>query len=340
MAKKNIEFKAVGYAVGGTATEPVLPAGSVKLSPVIEIESGSKLLTDAVLRRYTEQGVPTSDVGREFTAAGRWRFGAETQGTFDYKLEREISTRTGSTAVQTLPAHDIHVLGDVTFRLDNDDLVRYGNAPGSIYVFDAVAQPTVLATLHNNNPEYVHNGNGVQTVKLGLQSHYKNETLTVTIVKHGRATCSEDNPADYLYADLDNFVRLGKGDTVTNKGAGKIHLLTAGGEKLDIAAGGSHSVTADGRYYLASATKGAQISVSVLPAKPGYEAEYSGASGMLSLRRKPVGKLLTYLDAGIGYMLVEESTSTEYLRYLNMAGVDKVKLVSDSEVVGCIVNEG
>ena len=70
-----------------------------------------------------------------------------------------------------------------------------------------------------------------------------------------------------------------------------------------------------------------------------YEEEYTGASGILTLKRKEGGKLYFYADAGIGYMQVFETKAKEVMYYLNMDGLDSVKIVSETEVSAAKVSE-
>lgn len=69
-----------------------------------------------------------------------------------------------------------------------------------------------------------------------------------------------------------------------------------------------------------------------------WVAEYTGDSGVLQVKRNSGGRLYVYGDAGIGYTLMEDIPSNEMMRYLNMEGLVKVKIVSDTEVIASVVN--
>lgn len=73
-----------------------------------------------------------------------------------------------------------------------------------------------------------------------------------------------------------------------------------------------------------------------------YEAEYSGESGALQIHRAAKGRLVAYGDAGLGkYDLLAncDTYGKRILTWLDMAGLQKVKLVSDTEVLDACVNE-
>lgn len=73
-----------------------------------------------------------------------------------------------------------------------------------------------------------------------------------------------------------------------------------------------------------------------------YEAEYNGESGALQIHRAEKGRLVAYGDAGLGKYDLLASCDTygkRILTWLDMGGLDKVKLVSDSEVLEACVNE-
>jgi len=71
-----------------------------------------------------------------------------------------------------------------------------------------------------------------------------------------------------------------------------------------------------------------------------YVAEYTGDSGVLQVKRASIGKVYIYGDAGAGYLLMEDTVANEFFRYLNMDGLNKVKIVSDSAVTTAVVNQG
>lgn len=97
--------------------------------------------------------------------------------------------------------------------------------------------------------------------------------------------------------------------------------------------------TEDCVVYFASVSDNMSITFDVLPYEPLYVTEYTGESGILSWKRKQLGKMRFYLDAGIGYMEVEPTEATQGLRYINMTGIDSLKITSDSEVTECKINE-
>lgn len=71
----------------------------------------------------------------------------------------------------------------------------------------------------------------------------------------------------------------------------------------------------------------------------GYEAEYSGDSGTLQMHRVDKGGLSFLGNAGLGYDLLESTdcASKRIMLFLNMTGLDSVKIISKTEVESCIV---
>ncbi len=70
-----------------------------------------------------------------------------------------------------------------------------------------------------------------------------------------------------------------------------------------------------------------------------YESEYAGNSGMVQLRMNKNAHIKVYGDAGAGYVQIDEMRGSNIIRTLNMAGLDKVKFVSDAPVAQGLVNE-
>jgi len=68
-----------------------------------------------------------------------------------------------------------------------------------------------------------------------------------------------------------------------------------------------------------------------------YEAEYTGASGVLQMRHGKNALVEVFCNAGAGYVKIDEMRGDNIIRALNMAGLDSVKLVSDAEVQQCVV---
>jgi hypothetical protein len=70
-----------------------------------------------------------------------------------------------------------------------------------------------------------------------------------------------------------------------------------------------------------------------------YESEYTGESGILQLRLNENAHIIVLGDAGAGYMQIDEMRGSNLVRTLNMAGLTKVKFVSDGPIAQGVVNE-
>lgn len=70
-----------------------------------------------------------------------------------------------------------------------------------------------------------------------------------------------------------------------------------------------------------------------------YESEYTGKSGLLQLRLNENAHIRVLGDAGAGYVQISEMRGSNLIRVLHMAGLDKVKIVSDGAVAQGVVNE-
>ena len=90
--------------------------------------------------------------------------------------------------------------------------------------------------------------------------------------------------------------------------------------------------------FLCGEDANTELTYTINDAHPLYEVEYTGASGIFCFHRKPEGKLRFYLEAGDGYMEVEPTSDAQGMRFLNMAYINKVKFVSESQVISACVN--
>ena len=81
----------------------------------------------------------------------------------------------------------------------------------------------------------------------------------------------------------------------------------------------------------------AKITVSFTQVGQKYEAEYTGESGVLQMRHGKNAMVDVYGDAGAGYVQIALLRGDNIIRTLNMAGLDKVKIVSDAADAECVV---
>lgn len=162
------------------------------------------------------------------------------------------------------------------------------------------------------------------------------------IIERGESAQDTALSGTAVYTNENAPVYLKEGDKVgnTTTGADIILLDAEGCEIATIPNNGSYyKATRDMRVYFCTKTSGATLTYTMEEANPKYEEEYTGASGILTLKRKEGGKLYFYADAGIGYMQVFETKAKEVMYYLNMDGLDSVKIVSETEVSAAKVSE-
>ena len=73
-----------------------------------------------------------------------------------------------------------------------------------------------------------------------------------------------------------------------------------------------------------------------------YECVYTGGSGALQIHRAEAGRLTAYGNAGLGtYDLLAsmDTVNKRLLVWLDMTGLESVKLVSETAVSNACVNE-
>lgn len=151
------------------------------------------------------------------------------------------------------------------------------------------------------------------------------------------------NPAAGYYAYFENIGNFDKGFDADDECI--IVLDTKGNELAVLHDGEEYKAENECVVFLAALDDNIAISYDILPEHPQYEEEYEGSSGILAWKREKRGKMRFFLhidndsDDDIGYMEVEPSADAQGMKYLNMTGFDKLKIVSDGEVYECIVNE-
>lgn len=194
-----------------------------------------------------------------------------------------------------------------------------------------------VTELSRYNSKYTNTSDSIERVKLGVYYHYASDSTA------NRHTYVISRSYPYYTSIGDGFALLA-GDKFTITTKSEIALLDLNGDEIAhlYHAGESYTATSDTfPCYLAAKTSGKSLSYTILPAEERreYSTEYTGESGILQLTRENKGKLHIYGDAGLGYMQMVEAKNGELLWCLNMDGLDKVKIVSESKVTGCIVNE-
>lgn len=82
-----------------------------------------------------------------------------------------------------------------------------------------------------------------------------------------------------------------------------------------------------------------KIHVSFTKVGNNFVAEYAGNSGVLQIRHKTNALVDFFGDAGAGYMPIDIERGKNIILALSMAGLDKVKIISNEEVEECVVNQ-
>ena len=253
----------------------------------------------------------------------------------------------------------------VSSQPETEDYIRAEDGTGYVYLYD---RTTGQITLHPgetivNTTAANHVGGElkvligeyavteVKSLGNGGTKSFKNETDSNIIIRLGVADYYTGDDHTYridaensYYTDTNRTkVCMNAGDTFTLTTSDKVvYLMDDDGEVIATLNNSSPSFTAESYTELHIAAKDSStLEYEILPSaeRRKYKAEYSGGSGVLHIRKSKAGKVHVLADAGAGYIELCQLEGRNMMRALNMAGLVKVKFVSEVEIDECIVNE-
>lgn len=238
----------------------------------------------------------------------------------------------------------------ITIGSDN---YLYDNKTGEVTLHPG---ETIVFTSPGSQSLYLLIGDSVNTRQFkkeltSLEPSFKNDTdydisfyLGVSYYYTGAENTYRIDAELPYYTDAGRTkVYLKKGETLTMTSSDVVaYLLSEEGEEIATLSNDTPSIIAEDDvlfHIVGKRTDEYSFEIAPCAGEETYTTEYTGDSGILTLRRKEGGKLYFYADAGIGYMQVFETKGKEVMYYLNMDGLDSVKIVSETEVLAAKVSE-
>lgn len=248
-------------------------------------------------------------------------YNADVEGQFDIL---EIGEKTYyKDPNQNYPSSSIRVPKGDTIRLYENDL---GSTP-LIAKYDGSEAPIELTSSG-------YTASGDKDFVICGDYYYHELAIQYQIINNGVSELSTAVDGTQLYI-AGTPIKLKQGDTLYILSGSSVTVLDAIGNVL-----GDNYYVAKGEesVFLGHSLSGVSLTYSILEANPKYQVEYKGGSGILTMKRAEGGKVHFYADAGIGYMEIGETKAKEIMYFLNMEGLDKVKIVSDTEVTSAKVS--
>lgn len=168
---------------------------------------------------------------------------------------------------------------------------------------------------------------------------------TYNVVRiHESAAASTAISGTQVYVNTDKKFTLKAKDTIKNTGAGTIYIVREDGRILaSLTANQTFFSTNNESVYVASYTSGATVAYEVTePAPTEHTCVYSGESGVVQIKRYDAHDWVrVFGHAGLDYMLMgePEGDGNDVMFYLNMTGINTVKIVCRGRVLEACIND-